>query len=152
MFDAKLEYTAEFIRIFDASLDIKLWVKLLKEELDELQESLQETDREHVLKETADVLYVVAPVMALSSALAEFGMLSGSYLEEDLMPLAARMDKYFATVSTMFSKETVAEALKLVHESNMSKLDENGKPIRREDGKILKGPNYKEPDLKALAK
>jgi predicted HAD superfamily Cof-like phosphohydrolase len=32
-----------------------------------------------------------------------------------------------------------------VHESNMSKLDDNGKPIRREDGKILKGPNYKPP-------
>ena len=34
-----------------------------------------------------------------------------------------------------------------VQESNMSKLDENGKPIYREDGKILKGPNYFEPDL-----
>ena len=29
-----------------------------------------------------------------------------------------------------------------VHESNMSKLGEDGKPIKREDGKILKGPNY----------
>ncbi|NBS69169.1 hypothetical protein EBT31_09685 [bacterium] len=34
-----------------------------------------------------------------------------------------------------------------VHASNMSKLGEDGKPIRREDGKILKGPNYKEPSL-----
>jgi predicted HAD superfamily Cof-like phosphohydrolase len=34
-----------------------------------------------------------------------------------------------------------------VHESNMSKLGEDGKPIRREDGKILKGPNYFEPSL-----
>lgn len=34
-----------------------------------------------------------------------------------------------------------------VHTSNMSKLDENGQVIRREDGKVLKGPNYKEPDL-----
>ena len=39
------------------------------------------------------------------------------------------------------------EALYRVHESNMSKLDENGKPIRREDGKILKGPHYKPPFL-----
>jgi predicted HAD superfamily Cof-like phosphohydrolase len=31
----------------------------------------------------------------------------------------------------------------LVHQSNMSKLDEQGKPVLREDGKILKGPNYK---------
>ncbi|MFP4312813.1 MAG: phosphoribosyl-ATP diphosphatase [Alphaproteobacteria bacterium] len=35
-----------------------------------------------------------------------------------------------------------------VHRSNMSKLGEDGKPIRREsDGKVLKGPNYFKPDL-----
>ena len=42
------------------------------------------------------------------------------------------------------------EALNRVHISNMSKLDEDGKPIRREDGKVLKGPNYKPPDLSDL--
>ncbi len=41
-------------------------------------------------------------------------------------------------------------ALDLVHKSNMSKLDEDGKPIYREDGKILKGPNYKKPNLHSL--
>jgi predicted HAD superfamily Cof-like phosphohydrolase len=35
----------------------------------------------------------------------------------------------------------------IVHASNMSKLGEDGKPIYREDGKVLKGPNYKEADL-----
>jgi len=39
------------------------------------------------------------------------------------------------------------EAWERVHESNMSKLDENGKPIYREDGKVLKGPFYKNPIL-----
>ncbi len=41
-----------------------------------------------------------------------------------------------------------------VHASNMSKLGEDGKPIRREgDGKVLKGPNYWAPDLsKFIAK
>ena len=42
------------------------------------------------------------------------------------------------------------EALDRVHKSNMSKLDEDGKPIYREDGKVLKGPNYKAPDLSDL--
>ena len=37
-----------------------------------------------------------------------------------------------------------------VHESNMSKLGVDGKPLRREDGKILKGPNYREPNLTDL--
>ena len=34
-----------------------------------------------------------------------------------------------------------------VQRSNMSKLDENGKPIFNEFGKVLKGPNYFKPDL-----
>lgn len=34
-----------------------------------------------------------------------------------------------------------------VYRSNMSKLDEDGKPIYREDGKVLKGPNFFNPDL-----
>ena len=42
------------------------------------------------------------------------------------------------------------EALHRVHESNMSKLDKNGKPIYREDGKVLKGPNYAPPNLENL--
>jgi len=42
------------------------------------------------------------------------------------------------------------EALNRVHQSNMSKLDNNGNPIFREDGKVLKGPNYQPPNLKDL--
>ena len=37
-----------------------------------------------------------------------------------------------------------------VQRSNMSKLDENGMPIKREDGKVLKGPNFFLPDLKGV--
>ena len=42
------------------------------------------------------------------------------------------------------------EAVKRVHESNMSKLDEYGKPIYRADGKVLKGPSYAPPNLEDL--
>ena len=42
------------------------------------------------------------------------------------------------------------EALDRVHKSNMSKLGEDGKPIYREDGKVLKGPGYKPPNLSDL--
>ena len=34
-----------------------------------------------------------------------------------------------------------------VHASNMSKLGEDGRPLYREDGKVLKGPQFFEPDL-----
>ena len=39
------------------------------------------------------------------------------------------------------------EALRRVHRSNMSKLGKDGKPLRRSDGKVLKGPNYEPPNL-----
>lgn len=39
------------------------------------------------------------------------------------------------------------KAMTLVFESNMSKLDEQGKPMFRADGKVLKGPDYRPPDL-----
>ncbi len=42
------------------------------------------------------------------------------------------------------------EALNRVHQSNMSKLGEDGRPIYRDDGKVLKGPNYQPPDLTDL--
>mgnify|MGYP000269885887 FL=1 len=37
-----------------------------------------------------------------------------------------------------------------VHCSNMSKLDKDGKPIYREDGKVMKGPNYFKPDFSKI--
>ena len=42
------------------------------------------------------------------------------------------------------------EAVRRVHKSNMSKLGVDGKPLKRPDGKVLKGPNYKKPNLSDL--
>ncbi len=42
------------------------------------------------------------------------------------------------------------QALRRVHQSNMSKLGDDGKPVYREDGKVLKGPNYEPPTLTDL--
>lgn len=42
------------------------------------------------------------------------------------------------------------EAMDRIHKSNMSKLGEDGKPIHRFDGKLMKGPNYQPPDLTDL--
>ena len=44
----------------------------------------------------------------------------------------------------------IVEIFNEVHASNMSKLGLDGKPIRRADGKILKGPNYFKPDIKKI--
>ena len=42
------------------------------------------------------------------------------------------------------------EAVRRVHASNMSKFDENGKHVLRDDGKVLKGDWYEDPDLSVL--
>lgn len=43
-------------------------------------------------------------------------------------------------------------ALAEVHRANMSKLGADGRPIQREDGKVIKGPNFEPPDMtRALA-
>jgi predicted HAD superfamily Cof-like phosphohydrolase len=39
------------------------------------------------------------------------------------------------------------KCFKAVHDSNMSKLGSDGKPIYRDDGKVLKGPKFYQPDL-----
>jgi len=44
----------------------------------------------------------------------------------------------------------LVEVVREIHRSNMSKLGEDGRPIYREDGKIMKGPNYFKPDLASV--
>ena len=44
----------------------------------------------------------------------------------------------------------IEEVFEEIQKSNMSKLDINGQPIFREDGKVLKGPNYFKPNIKEI--
>lgn len=62
-----------------------------------------------------------------------------------LIDLQYVLDGAFLSFGLHHVKEMAFEE---VHRSNMSKLGEDGKPIRRpEDGKVMKGPNYFKPDL-----
>ncbi|MBS1646095.1 MAG: nucleoside triphosphate pyrophosphohydrolase family protein [Bacteroidetes bacterium] len=44
----------------------------------------------------------------------------------------------------------IEEVFDEIHRSNMSKLDENGQPIYREDGKVMKSSRYFRPDIKKI--
>jgi len=44
----------------------------------------------------------------------------------------------------------IEEVFDEIQRSNMSKLGENGEPIYREDGKVLKGPNYFKPNISSI--
>lgn len=46
----------------------------------------------------------------------------------------------------------IEEVFEEIQRSNMSKLGADGKPIYREDGKVLKGPNYFKPNIEAIVK
>ncbi|RBA28314.1 pyrophosphohydrolase domain-containing protein [Flavobacterium tibetense] len=46
----------------------------------------------------------------------------------------------------------IEEVFDEIQRSNMSKLGEDGKPIYREDGKVMKGPNYFKPSFEAILK
>jgi|YNPBryantNP2012_1023418.scaffolds.fasta_scaffold04412_3 predicted HAD superfamily Cof-like phosphohydrolase len=71
-------------------------------------------------------------LVAVADALTDLAyVLFGTYLAHGLQDVA---------------EELFAE----VHRSNMSKLDENGQPIHRSDGKVLKSSLFSEPDLKTI--
>lgn len=47
-------------------------------------------------------------------------------------------------------QDKIDEVFNEIQRSNMSKLGEDGKPIYREDGKVLKGPHYFKPNIRAI--
>ena len=69
----------------------------------------------------------------------------------DLIEVAdALADQLYILLGTMIShgmQDVIEDIFDEVHRSNMSKLGEDGKPIHREDGKVLKGPNYSPPNV-----
>ena len=48
--------------------------------------------------------------------------------------------------------ELLVPAVRLIHTANLSKLDDNGKPVIGPSGRVEKGPNYKKPDVSKLLK
>ena len=52
------------------------------------------------------------------------------------------------TIITHGMQNIIDDVFDEIQKSNMSKLDNEGKPIYRDDGKVLKGPNYFKPNIK----
>jgi predicted HAD superfamily Cof-like phosphohydrolase len=47
-------------------------------------------------------------------------------------------------------QNVIDEVFDEIHRSNMSKLGQDGQPLYREDGKVMKGPNYFKPDIQSI--
>ena len=76
--------------------------------------------------------------------------------ENDLVEIADALgDMLYILCGTIIShglQDKIEEIFQEIQNSNMSKLGKNGKPIYREDGKVLKGPNYFKPDIRRILK
>lgn len=136
-----IETVREFFDAFKANPEPDLWVALVREELRESNEAAAEW-----IKEVCDLIYVFS---GLHIACEKDGTTLDEVLERStgLRHELAIGASLIEMGKHVFGTSTITEAFLRVHESNMSKLGDDGKPIRREDGKILKGPNYKPPYL-----
>ncbi len=80
------------------------------------------------------------------------------YLEaaqnRDLVEVADALgDMLYILCGTILShgmQHKITEVFNEIQRSNMSKLGNDGKPIYREDGKVLKGPNYFKPNIASI--
>ena len=80
------------------------------------------------------------------------------YLEaarkKDLVEIADALgDKLYILCGTILAhglQDKIVEVFDEIQRSNMSKLSADGTPVIREDGKILKGPNYFKPNIKSI--
>ncbi len=74
--------------------------------------------------------------------------------EGDLVEISDALgDMMYILCGTILShglQHKIEEIFQEIQSSNMSKLGKDGKPIYREDGKVLKGPNYFKPDIKKI--
>ncbi|MFM8455632.1 MAG: hypothetical protein ACKOAK_02585, partial [Ignavibacteria bacterium] len=72
----------------------------------------------------------------------------------DLIEVADALgDQLYILCGTLLKhglKDKIVEVFLEIQRSNMSKLDENGKPIYREDGKVLKSELYFKPNIKSI--
>lgn len=129
-FQEALQMVSDFHKATDGNLAQETRERIIEEELAEFREAFS-----HLMKEAGDLTYV------LLGAVAE-----GNDVPEELLDRATMaIDMILPECAGLMN-----EAFHRVHESNMSKLVD-GKASKRDDGKILKGPNYQPPNLDDLA-
>ena len=140
------EKVGDFIRAFSGSLDPRLWIKLIDEEMHEL--SQEPIGTENHLKELCDLMYVSTGLSLTSPE--HIGMLLRETERKAVLKQQEKVSQELDRGLGFYGDDVFMEAFARVHDSNMSKLDSNGNPLFREDGKVMKGPNYKKPNLTDL--
>jgi predicted HAD superfamily Cof-like phosphohydrolase len=125
--DNKLELVKEFMKVFDDHISKE--PSLVPQKVYELRYKLLKEENEEYLKacERGNLVQILDAVTDMLYVL-------------------------YGTIIAHGFESIIDKAFEEVHESNMSKLGENDKPIKRADGKIIKGPNYFPPNLSKFIK
>ena len=129
----------------------------LKHKLEQMKKQLNHVEKFH---DTFGIPNEYTPKATISNELIglRFKLMAEEneeYLEAakngDLVEVADALgDMMYILCGTILShgmQHKIEEVFEEIQRSNMSKLGEDGKPIYREDGKVLKGPNYFKPNI-----
>ncbi len=129
----------------------------LKHKIEQMKKQLNHVEKFH---DTFGIPNEYAPKATISNDLIDlrFKLMAEEneeYLEAakngDLVEVADALgDMMYILCGTILShgmQHKIEEVFEEIQRSNMSKLGEDGKPIYREDGKVLKGPNYFRPNI-----
>ena len=118
--------------------------KLWDEEVKELIEAKEKKDKVKMLDAIVDMMYIRIGTLLEHHR--------GKFIVYDLVTNDLEINSCKNYLYAYFGIDYVIleDAFDEVHRSNMSKLDENGEPIFREDGKIMKSHLFIEPDLKSI--
>lgn len=122
---------------------MKLREKMFKEEQTEYEVAEKQNDIVEKLDAVCDMYYIhIGTLLEQNKGDVEKVASKIFFLEDE------RTKKIFKWETQNAFNIILTSAFEEVHRSNMSKLDLDGKPIYREDGKIIKGPDYFPPNLK----
>lgn len=122
---------------------MKLREKMFKEEQTEYEVAEKQNDIVEKLDAVCDMYYIhIGTLLERNKGDVEKVASKIFFLEDE------RTKKIFKWETQNAFNTILALAFEEVHRSNMSKLGLDGKPIYREDGKIIKGPDYFPPNLK----
>ena len=104
------------------------------------------------VKESPELADHKTATLRLKLILEEYEELEEAQNEEDLVAIADALSDILYVVygAAHAFGIPIDDCFEEVHNSNMSKLGADGKPIFRADGKVLKGPDFYEPDLKGV--
>jgi predicted HAD superfamily Cof-like phosphohydrolase len=129
----------------------------LKHKIEQMKKQLNHVEKFH---DTFGIPNEYTPKATISNDLIDlrFKLMAEEneeYLEAakngDMVEVADALgDMMYILCGTILShgmQHKIEEVFEEIQRSNMSKLGEDGKPIYREDGKVLKGPNYFKPNI-----